>query len=268
MTARSRAAFTLIELLVVIAIIALLVAILVPSLQAARDLAKRMPCAANLRSMGLGVQTYTQESQEVLPPRDFFGGASVMSASMLLWGDKIVQYFDQSARPPKAGERGDLASSVGCQPASGNYSVSLGCNPNVKYSRSMQCVAQKNANAYHYGWVYSTWNGKCTGWRITSPALPPKKLSDFRPMDYCVIVEPSCQFTVPQYGALFGDFPAFCAEQDRYVNFVIANAPHRKTFNGLMLDGHVTNFTTDFLGKWYATSIANNCAQYPFNVPQ
>ncbi len=50
--------FTLVELLVVVAIIALLVAILVPSLLEARELAKRSICASNLHQIGLGMVLY------------------------------------------------------------------------------------------------------------------------------------------------------------------------------------------------------------------
>jgi len=54
--------FTLIELLVVVAIIALLIAILLPSLAAAREQAKTLKCAANLRQMGQLVQLFAGEN--------------------------------------------------------------------------------------------------------------------------------------------------------------------------------------------------------------
>ena len=54
----SRPAFTLIELLVVVAIIALLISILLPSLQRARELSKRSVCQANLKGMGTAFYTY------------------------------------------------------------------------------------------------------------------------------------------------------------------------------------------------------------------
>src|SRR5688572_27467727 len=54
----ARSAFTLIELLVVVAIIALLIAILVPSLAEARDQAKSAVCLANMQDMGKGVNMF------------------------------------------------------------------------------------------------------------------------------------------------------------------------------------------------------------------
>ena len=58
--------FTLIELLVVIAIIALLLAVLIPSLKAAKDIAKRVMCATRLKQTGTGMKLYS-DSYEYLP---------------------------------------------------------------------------------------------------------------------------------------------------------------------------------------------------------
>ncbi len=64
---RSRG-FTLIELLVVVAIIALLIAILLPSLGRARDTAKTVRCSSNLKQLYIGITLYESQNDSVFMP--------------------------------------------------------------------------------------------------------------------------------------------------------------------------------------------------------
>jgi prepilin-type N-terminal cleavage/methylation domain-containing protein/prepilin-type processing-associated H-X9-DG protein len=65
--ARPRRAFTLVELLVVIGIIALLISILLPTLNRARESARRTKCLANLRSIGQMVNMYANAAKGQIP---------------------------------------------------------------------------------------------------------------------------------------------------------------------------------------------------------
>ncbi len=89
--------FTLIELLVVIAIIALLVTILMPTLEQARELARRAICATNLRHMLIAHHTYGSEWDLVIPPQHN------VKRARWHWYDTQVIWKKQNADPIELG---------------------------------------------------------------------------------------------------------------------------------------------------------------------
>ena len=82
-------AFTLVELLVVIAIIGVLVALLLPAVQAAREAARRMKCQNNLKQLSLAVQNY-HDSFEVLPP-------GCTKSNETSWHVHVLPFMEQRA---------------------------------------------------------------------------------------------------------------------------------------------------------------------------
>lgn len=89
--------FTLIELLVVIAIISLLVSILLPSLQKARDLAKQLSCMSTQRQVALSCLFYAEDNEQCLP-RPLWTASD--GSLIRIWWSTIGPYFNDHANWP------------------------------------------------------------------------------------------------------------------------------------------------------------------------
>ncbi len=90
---RPRVGFTLVELLVVIAIIGVLVALLLPAVQAAREAARRSQCANNLRQIGLGMVNY-EITNKHFPPGQF-KPAGLKGKDKIAWPAWHLPFIEQ-----------------------------------------------------------------------------------------------------------------------------------------------------------------------------
>src|SRR5512134_2021324 len=92
--ASPRGGFTIVELLVVIAIIGVLIALLLPAVQAAREAARRTQCKNNLKQLGLALHNY-HDVYTVFPPGGTYRAAAVQPAGWSIQA-RLLPYIEQA----------------------------------------------------------------------------------------------------------------------------------------------------------------------------
>ncbi|QEG33934.1 DUF1559 family PulG-like putative transporter [Bythopirellula goksoeyrii] len=144
----ARTAFTLVELLVVIAIIGVLVALLLPAVQSAREAARRTQCTNNLKQVGLGMQNY-QSAQGSFPPgsqADDEPGRRIVHQ----WTVYLMPYIEETAIANrydwKVGDRGPNFATV---------NGPLFQTPIQAY----QCPSDTHGFVKDWGWSHSNYVG-------------------------------------------------------------------------------------------------------------
>ncbi|MDZ7618093.1 MAG: DUF1559 domain-containing protein, partial [Patescibacteria group bacterium] len=89
-------AFTLVELLVVITIIGILISLLLPAVQSAREAARRMQCMNNLKQLALAIHGYHGVYQ-ILPASKIQYGTDSYTHVLMPWTVAILPYVEQQA---------------------------------------------------------------------------------------------------------------------------------------------------------------------------
>src|SRR5688500_6457991 len=86
----SRTGFTLVELLVVIAIVGVLLALLIPAVQAARESSRRTQCQNNLRQVGLGLSNYESANKKFPAGKKWSGPPGDPSSFAMAWSSFLL----------------------------------------------------------------------------------------------------------------------------------------------------------------------------------
>jgi prepilin-type N-terminal cleavage/methylation domain-containing protein len=126
---RLKPAFTLVELLVVIAIIGILIALLLPAVQAAREAARRTQCGNNLKQIGLGLHAF-HDVYKRLPP------GVVWDDDDYGWGTYILPYCDQMPLYDLVNpqHKNDIYKPISGTGGSTGFSRSWDCRPGIEGS--------------------------------------------------------------------------------------------------------------------------------------
>jgi prepilin-type N-terminal cleavage/methylation domain-containing protein/prepilin-type processing-associated H-X9-DG protein len=98
---RRRVGFTLIELLIVIAIIGILISLLLPAVQTARESAARTSCTSNLHQIGIGLHNYHDVFCQF--PSGWYSTANAPSLGYTTWAVRILPFVEQESLSDQTG---------------------------------------------------------------------------------------------------------------------------------------------------------------------
>ena len=170
MTRLRRPGLTLVELLVVIAIIAVLVGLLLPAMQSARESARRVQCINNLKQIGLALCRY-ESTGRVLPPGTLWdGGATNHDANGkgATWISHILQYIEQGNLYIKL----DWSRGFGQAWNNPNHPNNFVLNTNIA---TFDCPSNSQSKSYGGWWAkgsYAANNGIGPMIEVIEPDLP------------------------------------------------------------------------------------------------
>ncbi len=151
-----RCGFTLVELLVVIAIIGVLMALLLPAVQAAREAARRIQCANNLKQLGLATHLYA-DTWKRLPPSAIVDLTTTLTGNNASWGvhGRILPFIERE----DLGSRIDLAAAWDGQMVIDHVRIPIFSCPSDPHGRHVRDTGAGKPHLYptSYGFNLGTY---------------------------------------------------------------------------------------------------------------
>jgi prepilin-type N-terminal cleavage/methylation domain-containing protein len=92
---RSHSAFTLVELLVVVAIIGVLIALILPAVQASREASRRAQCLDHMHQIGVAIQSYIAAKDKFPPGKMYTGPRNLPETQSISWSSYLLDYLEQ-----------------------------------------------------------------------------------------------------------------------------------------------------------------------------
>ena len=256
----SRNGFSLVELLVVIAIIGVMVALLLPAVQAAREASRRIHCINNLKQLGLAIHNYL-DVYKALPPSALAPVGSAFSGNNGSWSvhGRILPFLEEGI----AAERVDLQ--VGWdQPPNSTTGVPLMrvspfiCPSDPNDTPRLDAAGKPLIQPISYGFNYGTWfvydpaNGRGgDGVFFPNARVQPRHLADGMSKTLCAS---EVKMFTPYYrnssdpGAAVPADPAQIAGFASSASFKLGRALNQNTGHTEWCDGrvHHSGITTTF----------------------
>ena len=222
--------FTLIELLVVISIIAILLAIIMPSLQAVKDQARRVICFSNMRQTGIALQVYLMDTGNRLPP-----SSCHLTDPDDFWLKILSDYTSEQILLQCPGDR------------SRNF---------VDWNRPLDEQTDKRYSSFALNALLDP-----TNYRYTGTTNKYNKVSEIHDPEYCIWISEA-----PDTEAfLQADHihPESWEGSVEYAKTFIAYDRHRGKSNYLFTDGHAETLEFEETYSW-----PGQCYWYPETAPK